>query len=128
MDPQFDKRVEQFVKLRDKIRGIKEKQKEELTPYTDALEQLNGILLGHLITVGADNVGTANGTVYKTAKKSASIADMDAFWTYVVTQGAFDMVDKKANPTAVEEFIEANGSPPPGVNWNVVDVVGVRRK
>lgn len=128
MDPQFDKRVDQFIKLRDKIKAIKEKHKEELAPFNEGLESLNSILLGHLNSVGADNVGTACGTVYKTAKKSASIADMDAFWTYVITQGAFDMVDKKANPTAVEEFIETNGAPPPGVNWNVVDVVGVRRR
>jgi hypothetical protein len=85
-------------------------------------------LLGHLNTVGADNVGTANGTVYKTVKKSASISDMSAFWAYIEANGDFDMVDKKANPTAVEEFIEQNGVPPPGVNWTMMEVVGVRRK
>jgi hypothetical protein len=52
---------------------------------------------------------------------------MSAFWTYVVSQGDFDMVDKKANPTAVAEYIEKNKSPPPGVNFSVMETIGVRR-
>lgn len=123
----FDKRVEQYVALRDKISVIKEKHKAELEPYTEHLEKLNAMLLGHLNTVGADKVGTEHGTVYKTIKKSASVADMTAFWEYVVTNGDFDMVDKRANPTAVEEYIKTQGVPPPGVNWNVFPLVGVRR-
>jgi len=126
--PNFDTRVGQYVKLRDKIKEISDRQKEELAPYKATLEKLNSVLLGHLNTVGADNVGTAEGTVYKTAKKSASVADMTAFWAYVTSHDDFDMVDKKANPSAVEAFIEANGVPPPGVNWTVMEVVGVRRK
>jgi hypothetical protein len=122
-----DKRVEQFVKLRDKIKEIKERHKSELKEYTETLEQLSSALLDHLNKQGADNVGTSHGTVYKTSKKSASIADMSAFWTYVVSQGDFDMVDKKANPTAVAEYIEKNKSPPPGVNFSVMETIGVRR-
>lgn len=123
----FDKRVGQYIALRDKIKAIKDKQKLELAPYTETLEKLNGVLLGHLNTVGGDRVGTSHGTVYKTIKKSASIADASAFWTYVVTAGDFDMVDKKANATAVEAYIKANKTTPPGVNFSVLEVVGVQR-
>lgn len=126
-NPQFETRVAQYVKLRDKIKEIQDRHKEELAPFKELLEKLNSVLLGHLNTVGADNVGTGAGTVYRTTKKSASIADMSAFWDYVTSQGDFDMVDKKANATAVEEYIAEHGAPPPGVNWNCVDVVGVRR-
>jgi len=125
--PNIDTRVAQFVKLRDKIKEIQDRHSEELKPYKETLEKLNGVLLGHLQAVGAENVGTAAGTVYKTTKKSASIADMTAFWTYVVTQGDFDMVDKKANVTAVEAYIEEHGVQPPGINYTTKDVVGVRR-
>lgn len=126
--PSFETRVAQYVKVRDKIKEISDRQKEELKPYKELLEKLNSVLLGHLNSVGAENVGTAAGTVYKTVKNSASIADMSAFWTYVVTQGDFDMVDKKANPTAVAAHIDEHGVPPPGVNWTTMEVAGVRRK
>lgn len=123
----IETRVAQFVKLRDKIKEIKDRHAEELKPYAETLEKLNGVLLGHLQSVGAENVGTSAGTVYKTTKKSASVADMTAFWTYIVSQGDFDLLDKKANVTAVEAHIEEHGTPPPGVNYTTKEVVGVRR-
>lgn len=139
MEPAIiEKRVGQYVALRDFIKKTKERHKEELKVAQETLEKLNGVLLGHLNAVGGLNVGTSFGTVYKTEKKSATIADMGAFWTYVVTQGDFDMVDKKANPTMVEEYIKKQveaakldptitPTPPPGVNWSVMEVVGVQR-
>lgn len=126
--PNFEKRVGQYVALRDKIKAITDQHKEQLAPYKELLDKLNTELLGHLNTVGGDSVATPAGTVYRTDRKSASIQDMTAFWTYVVSQGDFDMVDKKANPTAVEDYIKKNNASPPGVNFTVQHVVGVRRK
>lgn len=127
--PNFETRVSQYVRLRDLIKEMKDRHKEELKKPTETLEKLNLVMLTHLNAISADSVATAYGTVSKTTKKSASIADMSAFWTYVVTQGDFDMVDKKANPTRVEEYINANGGQlPPGVNFSQVELVGVRRK
>jgi len=126
--PNFEKRAGQYVKLRDMKKAIEDKHKEELKPINETLEQLNGVLLAHLNTVGADSVATALGTVSKTTKKTASIADMSAFWNFVVSQGDFDLLDKKANVTAVEAYIEANKSTPPGINFSTVEKVNVRRK
>lgn len=123
-----DKYVGAYVKLRDKIKEIEAKNKEELAPYKETLEKLNSVLLGHLNTIGADNVGTSNGTVYKKLKKSASIADATAFWAWVVTNGEFDMIDKRANVQAVEAYIQEHGEAPPGINWSAMAEVGVQRK
>lgn len=140
VQPQIDinKRCDQYIQLRDKIKAIKKKHSEELAPYTEALEKLNGLLLQHLDAVGADNVGTAAGTVYRTLDDSASIADKNAFWTWVVTQGAWDMLDYKANVKAVRDHIAEQAelaknnpgivpAPPPGVNYTQMYKVGVRR-
>ena len=124
----INKRVDQFVKLRDKVAELKEKHKDELKPYVEAMEQLETLLLDHLNNTGSDRVGTASGTVYRTEKKSASLADKTAFWTYVVTHADWDMLDYKANPTAVAEYLENNQALPPGVNYTVTQTVGVRRK
>jgi hypothetical protein len=144
MSPQppidFNTRVGQYVKLRDKIKEIKEAHKLQLAPYVETLEQLNGILLDHLNQISADSTVTASGTVYRTEKKSASIADADVFWGWVVQhKDVRDYIDIKANVTAVEEHIKAMEklaqsdptivpSAPPGVNWSSRYEVGVRRK
>ena len=123
----IDKRVGQFVQLRDKINEIKEKHKQELAPFNEALEKLNSLLLNHLNQIGGDSVKTAQGTVYKTVKKSASIADKTAFWAYVVANADWDLIDYKANVSAVAEHAEDKGTLPPGVNLTQNSLVGVRR-
>ena len=123
----IEKRVEQYVQLRDLIKEIEQRHKEELQPYKDGLEALNGSLLKHLNAIGAESVRTNHGTVYRTNKDSATIADPKAFWDYVVTSKEFELIDKRANKTAVRDYIDDNGAPPPGGNYTQVSVVGVRR-
>src|SRR5258708_7169793 len=90
-------RVAQFVKLRDKIKKLEDDHEEKMKPFKDALETLSGIMLDFLNQSNQEKAGTEAGTVYKSIKKTASIADKQAFWNYVVTQGDWDMLDYKAN-------------------------------
>jgi hypothetical protein len=92
------------------------------------LDKLNAVLLEHLNVINGESVRTDTGTVYRTEKKSAGLADPDAFMRYVIGNEAWDLLDRKANVTAVSDFIEENNSPPPGVNFSTTYVVGVRRK
>jgi hypothetical protein len=124
----FDQRVQQYVKLRDKIKEIKEEQEKFLAPYKQALESLDAVLLNHLIAVGADSVKTESGTVYKTSQTSATLADKTAFWNYVSSNSAYELLDYKANKTAVKDYVEQHQAAPPGVNFSQAWTVGVRRK
>lgn len=128
-DPRLDinKRVDQYVALRDKIKKLDDEHKEKMKPYREVLEKLNGVLLEHLNQISGDSVRTEAGTVYRTAKKAASLADADAFMRFVIGNEAWDLLDRKANVTAVADFIEENNAPPPGVNFSTTFVVGVRR-
>lgn len=121
------KRVEQYVKLRDLIKQKDDEHKNTMKPFKETLEQLNSVLLAHINGIGGNSVSTDHGTVYRTEKKSASLADAQAFMDFVVANQAFDLIDRKANVTAVEEFIKENNTPPPGVNFSSTFVVGVRR-
>jgi len=123
----FDRLAGKYVKLRDKIHDLEAEQKKQIAPYKDTLEKLSDYMLEHLNRLSADSVKTSAGTVSRLSKHTASIADMSAFWTWVVAQGNFDFVDKKANVTAVHDFIETHKIPVPGVNFSTRQVVGVRR-
>lgn len=121
-------RVRQYVELRDLIKTKEKEFQDMIAPYREALHDLNSSLLNHLNTTKVNSVSTSAGTFYRTSKKTASLADGDAFWTFVVTQGLWGLVDRRANVTAVEDYIKQHGTPPPGVNYNVRQEVGVRRK
>lgn len=126
--PDMNVRVAQYVGLRDKIKALDDAHKEKMKPFREMLETLGGVLLDHLKNISADSVATNSGTVYKTVKNSASIADGTAFWQYVSENEEWDLIDKKANVSAVLDFIEQHNSPPPGVNFSSMITVGVRRK
>jgi hypothetical protein len=98
-----------------------------MKPLRETLESLNSVLLAHLNDMGGNSIATDAGTAYRTEKKSASLADSEAFMNYVIANQAFDLLDRKANVTAVEEHIKENDAPPPGVNFSSTFVVGVRR-
>lgn len=123
----IETRVAQYVKLRDAIKAKEAAFKEQIRPFKETLEALNSVLLNHLNTIGGNSVNTDAGTVYKTEKTSASLSDPAAFMRYVIDNEEYDLMDRKANVTAVTAYIEEHGAPPPGVKYNSMFVAGVRR-
>lgn len=125
--PDFDRRVGQYVALRDKINQIADAQKAQLAPYKNALTQLNGLLLAHLTAVDAESVRTGSGTVYRTTVDSATVFDAKVFRDYVVSSAEWGLLDVRANKVAVNGHVQSEGTPPPGVKFTRAYVVGVRR-
>lgn len=123
----IDVRIQQYIKLRDKIKSEDDAHKKKMEPYRELLETLNGVMLNHLTAIGGDSVRTENGTVYKTVKKSASLEDADSFKRHVIGTEAWELLDWKANAKAAEDFALENGVLPPGVKYTTTTVVGVRR-
>lgn len=123
----MDDLISQYITLRDRIADADKAHKEKLAPAKEYMKLLEGKLLEQLNAVGGENVKTKAGTAYRTTRKSATIADSEAFRGYVINHQAFDIVDWRANAPAVEDFIKSHGSPPPGVNLTLAHTVGVRR-
>lgn len=123
----INKRTDQYVKLRDHIKELDDAHKAKMKPYRETLDELNLVLLGYLNEIGVSNAKTESGTVYKTEKKSVTIADMTVFWDFVKSSEEWDMIDKKANVTAVGDYLKENNALPPGLNMTTTNVVGVRR-
>ena len=123
----IDALVEQMVKTRDKLKDADDAHKERTKVAREYKERLENALLAKLNEVGGESVKTAHGTVYRTTRRSATIADGDVFRQFVIGNEAFDLVDWKANANACDDFIKNEGTPPPGVNFSTAFTVGVRR-
>lgn len=119
--------VDQYVKLRDKIKVADDAHKTKLKPAREYLALLESKLMDQLNQIGGDSVKTPHGTAYRTTRRSATIADGKVFRDYVIANAEFDLVDWKANATAVDDHIKNNQVPPPGVNFVTAFTVGVRR-
>lgn len=126
-DALVEKRIAQYVKIRDAIKEANDKFAEQMQPMIETQNLLTAWLTQKLETVGAESVKTKAGTVYTTTRYSATLADPQVFMDFVKTNDKFELMDRKANATAVRDFVETTGTLPPGVNLNAIRTVGVRR-
>jgi hypothetical protein len=124
----FETRVAQYVQLRDLIDKEEQEFKERIAPKKEMLSVLNNLLLHMLKSTGQDSAVTKAGTAYRKVKKSATLADAALFKQHVITHQSWELLDWRANVTAVAEVVENTKAPPPGVNYQTVIDVGVRRK
>jgi hypothetical protein len=128
MSVDFDKRVGQYVALREKIREMDEEHKERTAKPRELLKTLNNLFLKHLNDIKADNVSVKGvGTVYRTVRASTPLEDPQAFLDFVIETQDWDLLDRKANVTAVQDYMQKTGELPPGVKLNRDMVAGVRR-
>lgn len=122
-----EKRVKQYVFVRDQIKAMQERHVKELEDLKDIQEKLTGILQEALTNVGAESIKTSQGTVYSTTRYTASLQDPKAFMDFVLEKGLTDLLDRKANAPACRDYCAEHGVLPPGVNMSSIQTVGVRR-
>lgn len=127
MAEDINNRVKQYVALRDMVREIDEKWEAEKKKYTSRMEEVSGriqrFMSENKIT---DSLKTEEGTCYISTRYSASVQDGEAFMKFV-QQGNFDMIERRANATAVKDYVKNNNQLPPGVNLSSIQSLGVRR-
>lgn len=123
----MEKRVGQYVEVRDLIRDMEARHKEELAKPTELLEKLAGVIHRFMDAHNLENLKTAAGTCYISTRWSASVQDPDAFINFIKETQNFDLLERRASSTAVKAYVEEHNSLPTGVNLSALSSVGVRR-
>jgi len=126
-DVDVAKRAKQYVDLRDKIKELEKKHEEELKPYREARQMLDGIFADVLQKANVKSMKTEGGTITATERASATVSDMEAFRAHVVNMGDWDLADLRANAPAVRAWADANQQLPPGIKFTVMQTISVRR-
>lgn len=101
--------VATYVKLRDEIKEIEKRHKEELRPYREGLETIEGLLMKALHEAGADSMKTPSGTAYKQAWSSAKVQDWQRVLDYAVENERFDLFERRVSKAVAEEIGEVPG-------------------
>jgi hypothetical protein len=123
----FEALVERYVQLRDKKAELKAKYDGEVAHIERALEKCEQYMLAHLNEQGAESVKTKAGTFYKTQRTSVTVADWDAYFSWLRENDMWSMLEHRANKSAVEEYKAVHDDLPPGLNWRAEHVINVRR-
>lgn len=123
----IERRTAQFIWVRDQIAKLEAKHKQELEELRSLKEKLAGRIQAFMSANNVESLRTKAGTCYTSTRRTATLADPDAFMTYVISNQAFDLLDRRANSTAVQAFVQKHQCLPPGCNLNSIASVGVRR-
>ena len=127
MSEDIAKRVRQYIQIRDAIKYLEEKYEAQRRPLLEIQEQLAGRLRAFLGAGNLESLKTEHGTCYTSTRYTASLADPDAFMNYVIKNQLFELLDRRANATAVKDFVKKNSQEPPGCHLNGIQTIGVRR-
>ncbi len=119
--------VEKYLAIRDKKKAMVEQFKKDLEPYDKVLAQLEALFFKHMESLGLESLKTEAGTAYTSKLSSVTTADRVAFLDFVREHEAWHLLDVRPAKTAVEEYVEAHHTPPPGVNITPVINVNVRK-
>ena len=138
-----------YLQLKGKKEDLDAQLKVKTDPLTTGMKLMETHILGRLNDLGADNIKTDNGTPYITVRNSATVADADQFWRFVLGNslnglplneqqrdaiiaamlhsGALAFVENRATKAAVEQYVTAHQAVPPGLDWKSARTVSVRR-
>lgn len=122
-----EKYIGKYVALRDKIKALEDTHKKSMAPFKDMLDTVGNHVLKHMQDTNVESVKTSEGTAYISERTSVSLQDPEAFMVYVIANQAFDLMDRKASVSAVEEFVKKTGGLPPGTKFSKMVKIGVRR-
>lgn len=127
----IDELVDKYIKLRDLKARLKAEFEEKVAPIDAAMDKVESVLLGALDNLGLESARgkDGTGTAYISMKTSASVADRDAYFAWVLDNPEERMIfiEARANKTAVEHYKDTNQELPPGVNWSATRTVNIRR-
>lgn len=119
--------IEKYIELRDKKAELSAAYKKKVAGLDAALDQLEVILLEKLNEIGMDSAKGSTGTVYKSKRTSATVADWDYVLDHIQKNELWNMLEKRVSKQAVEQYVEEHGDLPPGINWREEVVVNIRR-
>lgn len=127
-EPKPDALIAEYVGLRDGKKAADKAYEEWLDQhYNRRLRQIEIALLEQLNKQGAESIKTPAGTAFKSTETSITVADGGQFQRFVIGSNLWELVDFRANKTAVKEFLESQKALPPGLNHSETYVVRVRR-
>lgn len=119
--------IELYVQLREKKTVLKKAFDARCKPLTESMTDIEAKMLEHMNNLGTESFKTKAGTAYKSTRTSASLADRDVFWQFVVDNDMPELLELRAGKAACQEFLEAQGELPPGVSWREEQTVNFRK-
>ena len=123
----YEQAGQAYVETERAIDTLDAEHKTRLAPLKEKLALLEQWITEQAQHDGLQNVKTSSGLAYWSTHHRATVAAREPFFQHVRDTAAWDLVEARAAKTAVQSYVEANGVPPPGVDYKSVRVFNFRR-
>lgn len=125
--PTVDTVIQTYIKLRNQKDAIQNEVKEQLQDITAKMGKLEAWVQAKADETGVTSFKTEHGTAFLTTSDFAGVADWDAILSYVKTNDAYDLLERRVSRTAVRSYIDSTGAVPDGVNFGTKVSVSFRK-
>lgn len=123
-----EKRVKLFIKTRAAKSAAQKEFDEQEEQFKQIMQACEGSMLRDADAQGVTGFSTPWGTTYAAETAKYSVADENAFYTFVRTSGDLDFFERRVSSTHVQQWMEQNGGNlPPGLNSFRERVMRVRK-
>lgn len=122
-----DQAIAAYMKLRQKKSEVEARIKDEVSLLEASMDKIEKWIKTQADEMGVTSFKTKHGTAFLTTKDYANVENWDATLAFIKDTGAYDMLNKAVNKTAVRGYIEQNKAVPPGVNYGTKIEVSVRK-
>lgn len=123
----YEMAAEKYLQVRNQIEAMEREHKAAKAVLNEKLMALESWFTAKASEDGLETVKTPSGTAYWSTHHTATVASREEFFNFCKEHDAWDMVESRASKTGVKSYIEANGAPPPGVNFSSTRVFNLRK-
>lgn len=123
----YEMAVEKYLQVRRDIDELDRSYKANKAPLAEKLAALENWITAKAQEDGLETIKTPLGTGYWSTHNTATVASREELFAYCKENDAWDLVESRASKTGVKSYIEANGAPPPGVNFSSTRVFNLRK-
>jgi hypothetical protein len=123
----YEEAAERYTKVRDAIDRLEKEHKANKAELTEKLRALESWFTAKAEEDGLETVKTSLGTGYWATHNTATVASREDFFSHCKENDSWDLLESRASKVAVRSYIEANGEPPPGINFGATRVFNFRK-
>lgn len=124
----LDDVVGKYIQLRDRKAQIKKEYSDKVEKIDEAMAKIENAILATFDKMGGvQSIRTTHGTPYISLRESVTVADRDSYFDFVREHEAWDMLESRANKTAVLQYKQEHDELPPGLNYRAERMINIKR-
>lgn len=113
----YEDAAKRLLECRRELEKLDAEHKAAKAKWVERETALENWFSAKALEDGLENVKTSVGVAYWSAHGSAKVASREALFSHCKDNDSWDLVEARASLSGVKAYIEANGVPPPGVDF-----------